>query len=175
MTRRRRGLLLRRWSERLIQAGRATAMANDLGIDPFSNPEIIQDLIDKFALPRELGHHILAHLKRISCQEAEASKVQGDLQAKVDILHGKVAEAECLMEEKAAKNEDLQGTLRREEVILTELKAALILEEEKKKEVEIKVVELEAQISKFALEVVAQAIEEFKASSGMKDLNVTFG
>ncbi|EHA8587534.1 hypothetical protein COCNU_scaffold002525G000040 [Cocos nucifera] len=36
------------------------------------------------------------------------------------------------------------------------------------------VAELEAQMSKFILEAVAQAMEEFKTSSKMKDLNITF-
>ncbi|EHA8586564.1 hypothetical protein COCNU_scaffold000528G000020 [Cocos nucifera] len=108
-------------------------------------------------------------------KEMEASKVQGDLWAKVDSLRGKVGEAKHLTEEKAAENEDLQGALRREELISTGLKAALILEEEKKEEAKIRVAKLEAQMSKSTLEVAARAMEEFKASSEMKDLNIAFG
>ncbi|EHA8586611.1 hypothetical protein COCNU_scaffold000575G000020 [Cocos nucifera] len=75
--------------------------SDDLGVVPFDNPNIIQDLSDKFALPKESGHHILAHLKRINRQEVEALKVQGDLQAKIDCLQEKVAEAKHLTEEKS--------------------------------------------------------------------------
>ncbi|KAG1338312.1 hypothetical protein COCNU_04G006180 [Cocos nucifera] len=89
-------------------------------------------------------------------------------------LPEEVTEAECLAEEKVTKNKNLWGALRKEELISTGLKAALTLEEEKK-EAKIKVVKLEGKISKPISEVVAQAMEEFKASSKMKDLNIAFG
>ncbi|EHA8588084.1 hypothetical protein COCNU_scaffold004067G000020 [Cocos nucifera] len=97
-----------------------------------------------------------------------------DLRAEVDSLRGKVAEAEHLMEEKAVENEDLQGVIWREEFISTRLKATLILEEEEKKKAKIRVIELEAQMSKYTLDTAAQAMEEFKASSEIKDLNIAF-
>ncbi|EHA8587844.1 hypothetical protein COCNU_scaffold003376G000010 [Cocos nucifera] len=177
--------------------GSSDSDGDDLGADPFDNLEIIRDLIDQFTLFEEVdhlanldlaqfvweslrtylksGHHILAHLKWISCQEEEASKVQGDLQAEVDSLHRKITEVEHLVEEKVVENEDLLGALQREELVLIELKAALILEEEKKKEAEIKVTKLEAQMLKFALKAIARVVEEFKTSSEMKDLNIAFG
>ncbi|KAG1365731.1 hypothetical protein COCNU_12G007310 [Cocos nucifera] len=125
--------------------------------------------------PWQSGHHILAHLKRANCQEVEALKVQKDLQVEIDCLQEKVTEAERLAEEKAAENENLCRVLRKEELISTGLKIALALEEEKKKEVEIKVPELEVKMSKSISKAGAQAVEEFKASSKMKDLNIAFG
>ncbi|EHA8586369.1 hypothetical protein COCNU_scaffold000248G000010 [Cocos nucifera] len=124
--------------------------------------------------PWQSGHHVLAHLKRENLQETKVLKVQGDLQAEIDHLQGKVAEAECLMEEKAAKNENLQGALRKEELISIRLKTALALKEKKRKEAEIEVVELEVRISKSILEATVRAMKEFKASSKMKDLNIIF-
>ncbi|KAG1363918.1 hypothetical protein COCNU_11G007450 [Cocos nucifera] len=84
------------------------------------------------------------------------------------------AEAECLVEEKTAKNESLRSTLQKEEFVSIGLKTALTLEEEKKKEAKLKVVELEVQLAKSVSEVAAQAIEEFKTSFEMKDLNIAF-
>ncbi|EHA8587413.1 hypothetical protein COCNU_scaffold002139G000010 [Cocos nucifera] len=134
---------------------------------PMAAPEVVQGI--------ESGYHILAHLKRTNHQKAKALKVQGDPQAKIDCLQGKVIEAEHLTEEKAVENESLQGALQNEELISIGLKATLILEEEKKKEAEIKVVELDVRTSKLILEVAAQAMEEFKISFEMKDLNIAFG
>ncbi|EHA8587464.1 hypothetical protein COCNU_scaffold002268G000010 [Cocos nucifera] len=69
----------------------------------------------------------------------------------------------------------LKGALRKEEFILTRLKAALALEEERRKEAENKVAELEARMAKSVLEAMTWAIEEFKASFKMRNLNVKFG
>ncbi|EHA8587060.1 hypothetical protein COCNU_scaffold001348G000010 [Cocos nucifera] len=79
------------------------------------------------------------------------------------------------MEEKTAETGSLQGSLRKEEFISTRLKAALALKEERKKEAKIKVVELEAWMVKTISEVMIRAMEEFKASFKMRNLNVGFG
>ncbi|EHA8586437.1 hypothetical protein COCNU_scaffold000378G000010 [Cocos nucifera] len=78
------------------------------------------------------------------------------------------------MEEKATENENLRKALWKEELISIGLKATLALEEEKKKEVEIKVTELEVKMSNSISEAAARAVEEFKASFEMKDLNIAF-
>ncbi|EHA8590771.1 hypothetical protein COCNU_scaffold023768G000010 [Cocos nucifera] len=79
--------------------------SNDLGEDPFSNPEIIWDLTDKFGISKvvdrmadldhvqliwdflrtflKLGHQILAHIRMVHRLMAEALKVLEDLQAEV--------------------------------------------------------------------------------------------
>ncbi|EHA8590621.1 hypothetical protein COCNU_scaffold021309G000010 [Cocos nucifera] len=49
------------------------------------------------------------------------------------------------------------------------------LEEERKKEAEIKVAELEARMAKSISEVMIRTMEEFKPSSKMRNLNVEFG
>ena len=59
--------------------------------------------------------------------------------------------------------------LRKEELVSAGLKTALALEEEKKKEAKIKIAELKVKMSKSILEVAARAMEEFRASSKMKD------
>ncbi|EHA8588422.1 hypothetical protein COCNU_scaffold005100G000010 [Cocos nucifera] len=79
------------------------------------------------------------------------------------ILKEKAIKAECLAEEKMAKIGSLQSVLRKEEFISVRLKAALALEEERKKKVEIKVVELEARMVKSISEAMTWAMEEFKA------------
>ncbi|KAG1330982.1 hypothetical protein COCNU_02G009500 [Cocos nucifera] len=65
--------------------------------------------------------------------------------------------------------------LQKEEFILTGLKAVLALKEERKKEVKNKVAQLKAQMVKSISKVMTRAMEEFKASSKMRNLNVEFG
>ncbi|EHA8586635.1 hypothetical protein COCNU_scaffold000648G000010 [Cocos nucifera] len=97
----------------------------------------------------ESDHQMLAHIKRAHRLEVEAEKVQEDLRA--------------------------EGVLKKKEFVLAELKAALALEEERKKEAEIKVIELEARMAKSISEVMIRAVEEFKTSFKMMKLNVEFG
>ncbi|EHA8588519.1 hypothetical protein COCNU_scaffold005620G000010 [Cocos nucifera] len=78
------------------------------------------------------------------------------------------------MEEKMVENENPWRVLQKEELILAKLKTALALKEEKK-EAEIKVTELKVKISKSISKATARTMEEFKASSEMKDLNIAFG
>ncbi|EHA8588305.1 hypothetical protein COCNU_scaffold004692G000010 [Cocos nucifera] len=81
---------------------------------------------------------------------------------------------EHLVGEKMMESESLRDAFRKEEFVLAGLKIALALEEEEKKEAKLKVIELEAQLAKSILEVVARAIEELKTSPKMKDLNIAF-
>ena len=69
----------------------------------------------------------------------------------------------------------LQGALRKEEFVSTGLKTTLALEEERRKNAKNKVAELEAQMAKSISEAMTQAMEEFKASFKIKNLNVEFG
>ena len=48
-------------------------------------------------------------------------------------------------------------------------------EEERRKEAEIKVAELEARMAKSVSEAMVRAVKEFKASSKMMNLNIVFG
>ena len=52
------------------------------------------------------------------------------------------------MREKATKIEALQEVLKKEEQTLIELKAALALEEERRKKIEVEIVELKEQVSR---------------------------
>ncbi|EHA8587617.1 hypothetical protein COCNU_scaffold002837G000010 [Cocos nucifera] len=101
-------------------------------------------------------------------------KVWKDLQAKIDHLQAMTIEAEHLTGEKAMESESLHGAFQREEFISARLKVALALKKEEKKEAKLKVVELEAQLAESILEVMARAVEEFKTSPKMKDLNIIF-
>ncbi|KAG1362550.1 hypothetical protein COCNU_10G007690 [Cocos nucifera] len=128
--------------------------SEDQGADPFGNPDIIQDLTDKFAMPEESGHHMLAHVKRANLLEAEVLKVREDLQSKINRLQTMAVEAERLIGKKIAESESLHGALRKKEFISIELKAALwlshitlALEGKEKKEAKLKIAELEAQLA----------------------------
>ncbi|EHA8589037.1 hypothetical protein COCNU_scaffold007706G000010 [Cocos nucifera] len=82
-------------------------------------------------------------MKRVHCQDAEALKAKEDLQVEIDHLKAeKAIEAERITQEKAVEVRSLQDALQKEEFVSAELKVALALEEEKRKEVEIKVVNL---------------------------------
>ncbi|EHA8587480.1 hypothetical protein COCNU_scaffold002353G000010 [Cocos nucifera] len=131
-------IIIKACKERLDELGQSNN--EDQGVDPFSNPNIIYNLTDRFTLPEESGHHMLAHLKKANCLEVEVLKVREDLQVEINHLQAMAAEAECLTEEKTMKNESLRSALRKEEFISIGLKAALALEEEAR----LKVTELEA-------------------------------
>ncbi|EHA8588940.1 hypothetical protein COCNU_scaffold007375G000010 [Cocos nucifera] len=147
---------------------------DDLGEDSFKNLETIQDLTDKFAMS-ESGHQILAHIKGAHHQEAEVLKAKEDLQAEIDHLKAeKATKAECLAWEKVAEVVSLQDALRKEEFSSTELQAMLALEEERRNEAKIKVIDLEARMVKLISEAMTRIVEEFKASSEMRNLNIAF-
>ncbi|EHA8588767.1 hypothetical protein COCNU_scaffold006570G000010 [Cocos nucifera] len=141
--------------------GSSNSSGDDLGADPFSNPNIIWNLTYKFALPEEVDH--LANLDRMHF-------VWEFLET---FLKEKVVEVERPAEKKVAKNENIWRVLQKEELVSIGIKTALALEEEKK-EAKIKVDELEVKMSKSILMAAARAMEEFKASSKIKDLNIAF-
>ncbi|EHA8586754.1 hypothetical protein COCNU_scaffold000886G000010 [Cocos nucifera] len=87
---------------------------------------------------------MLALLKKANHLKVEVLKFREDLQAKINHLQEMVAEAECPVEEKMAKNKSLHSALQKEEFISPELKTTLALEEEEKKEDRLMVIELEA-------------------------------
>ncbi|EHA8587566.1 hypothetical protein COCNU_scaffold002602G000010 [Cocos nucifera] len=118
---------------------------------------------------------MLTHIKRANHLEAEAKKVQDDLRAEVSRLQEKVDKVEHLAGEKMVKIRSLWGALRKEEFISIKYKTALALKKERKKEAEIKVVEMQARMAKSISEVMIQAMEEFKASFEMRNLNIKFG
>ncbi|EHA8589058.1 hypothetical protein COCNU_scaffold007842G000010 [Cocos nucifera] len=122
----------------------------------------------------ESGHHMLAHLKRENCLKVEMLNVWEGLQAKINHLQTMAVEAEHLTREKIVKNESLHSALRKKEFISIGLKVVLALEEKRRQEAEGRVASLEAQMSKSISEVAAQAMEEFKISLEMKNLNIAF-
>ncbi|EHA8587118.1 hypothetical protein COCNU_scaffold001456G000010 [Cocos nucifera] len=78
------------------------------------------------------------------------------------------------MGEKMVESESLHSGLQKKEFVSTSLKVVLALEKERRQEAERRVAGLEAQMSKSISKAVAWAMEEFKASSKMKNLNITF-
>ncbi|EHA8588520.1 hypothetical protein COCNU_scaffold005638G000010 [Cocos nucifera] len=68
-----------------------------------------------------------------------------------------------------------KGALHKEEFISTKLKATLTLEEERRKEVKNRVIQLETQMAKSISEVMTRAVEVFKTSLEIRNLNVEFG
>ncbi|EHA8586783.1 hypothetical protein COCNU_scaffold000934G000020 [Cocos nucifera] len=123
-------------------------------------------------------HQMFTHIKRAHHLKAEAEKVQEDLRARSDHqMFTHIKRAHHLKAEAEKVQEDLRarGALRKVEFISVGLKAALALEEERKKEAEIKVTKLKAWMAKSISEAMIQAVEEFKASSKMRNLNVEFG
>ncbi|EHA8592094.1 hypothetical protein COCNU_contig69268528G000010 [Cocos nucifera] len=103
-------------------------------------------------------------------------KAKEDLQAEIGLLKvEKVVEVECFMQEKVEEVGSLQDALWKEEFISIGLKATLAMEEERRKEAKIKVIDLEARMVKLTSEAMAQVVKEFKASSKMWNLNVVFG
>ncbi|KAG1358605.1 hypothetical protein COCNU_08G000510 [Cocos nucifera] len=93
------------------------------------------------------GHQILAHIKIVNQLRSEALKNQEDLKVEVDRLRGKATEANHLSKERAIEAEDLWEMLRKEKLTSMELRAALALEERRKK-VKAKIDELKDQASK---------------------------
>ena len=112
-------------------------------------------------------HQMLAYIKRARRQEAEAQKVQEGLRAELCRFQERVAEVERIVEEKAADVGSLQKALQKEEFVSAGLKAGLALEEQRRKEGENKLAELEARMAKSVSEAATRAVEEFKTSSEM--------
>ncbi|EHA8588285.1 hypothetical protein COCNU_scaffold004624G000010 [Cocos nucifera] len=79
------------------------------------------------------------------------------------------------MKEKVVKVEDLWKNLRKGELTSVDLQATLALEEERRKKAEARVGKLKDQASKQILKAKIQAVEQFKISSEIRDLNVAFG
>ncbi|EHA8586717.1 hypothetical protein COCNU_scaffold000789G000020 [Cocos nucifera] len=89
------------------------------------------------------------------------------------IVKEKAAEVNHLLKKKAVKVEGFQEVIRN--VKLTSIGLfTLALEEERRKRAEAKVAELKDQTSRLILEAKAQAVEEFKVSSKIRDMNVSF-
>ena len=76
------------------------------------------------------------------------------------------------LKEKIVEVTSLQEVLQKEEQTSMDLKAAL---EEERRKAEAEVSKLKEQILILVSEARAQAVEEFKTSSEMRDLNIKFG
>ncbi|EHA8586990.1 hypothetical protein COCNU_scaffold001259G000090 [Cocos nucifera] len=93
---------------------------------------------------------------------------------KLIVVKEKTVEVDHLVKKKAAKVEGLQEVLRKKELTSVGLKAALALEEERRKKAEAKIAELKDQTSRQISEAMIQMVEEFKVFYEMRDLNVAF-
>ncbi|EHA8588212.1 hypothetical protein COCNU_scaffold004407G000010 [Cocos nucifera] len=75
---------------------------DDLEEGPFSTPDTIRDMVDKFALSMS-GHQLLASIKKVNHLKSKSSRVQEKLQAEVNRLQERTVEADHLLEVKMAK------------------------------------------------------------------------
>ena len=113
----------------------------------------------------QIGHQLVANVEAVKIAKREADWAE----------EGRLAEAAHL-EEKIVEVTSLQEALQKEGQTSSDLRAAL--EEERKKaegevsELKAQVSELKAQIPSLVSEAGAHAVEEFKTSSEMEDLQV---
>ena len=107
------------------------------------------------------GHQLIANIEAMKNTKKKAAQAEKGRQAEAAHLKEKVAEVTSLQE-----------ALQKEEQTSMDLKAAL---EEKRRKAEAEVSKLKEQIATLVSEARAQAVEEFKASSEMRDLNIKFG
>ena len=109
----------------------------------------------------QIGHQLLAYIEAMSRTRRDILQVEECCRAEVARLQAKTAEVAALQEamerEKRAREEERQ-TL-----------------EESTRKAEAEVANLAEQIPVLVSEARALAVEEFKASAEMRDLNVQFG
>ena len=109
----------------------------------------------------QIGHQLLAYIEVISRTRRDILQVEERCQTEVARLQAKTAEVAALQEalerEKKAREEERQ-----------------ILEESARK-AEAEVAHLVEQTPVLVSEARALAVEEFKASTEMRDLNIQFG
>ncbi|XP_073100155.1 uncharacterized protein [Elaeis guineensis] len=168
----------------------AGGFEEDLGKNPFNNRDLIKRLVEGCILPEvvqriiladpelrvwdflgsflEIGHQLVANVEAVKIVKREAARAE----------EGRLAEA-ARLEEKIAEVISLQEALQKEGQTSSDLRTAL---EEERKKIEVEVSELKAQVSELKaripsliLKAGARAVEEFKASSEMEDLQVQFG
>ena len=117
----------------------------------------------------------MGYIKSLNYLRSEFVKAQKDHQAKVKHLIRKRDEIDHSFKDRSIEVEVLQEALRKKKKTSMELKAALDSEEKWRKRVEVKTAKLKEHISTQISEAATQAIEKFKISSKMRDLNVKFG
>ena len=116
----------------------------------------------------QIGHQLVANVEAAKIAKREAARAE----------EGHLAGA-ARLEEKIIEVLGLQEVLEKEGQTSSDLRTAL--EEERKKaegevsELKVQVFELKVQIPSLISKVGARAVEEFKASSEMEDLQVQFG
>ncbi|XP_073102544.1 uncharacterized protein [Elaeis guineensis] len=176
-------MVVRKISSSRVAIERSNGSEEDLGENPFNNRDLIKRLVDGCILPEivhrivhadpeqrvwdslgsflEIGHQLIANIEAMKNTKKEAAQAE----------EGRQAEA-ARLKEKVAEVTSLQEALQKEEQTSTDLKAAL---EEERRKAEAEVSKLKEQIPTLVSEARAQAVEEFKTSSEMRDLNIKFG
>ena len=91
---------------------------------------------------------MLVYIKKVNRLKSESSRIQENLQAKVDRLQVRTAKADHFLEEKTVEVGVLQEALQKGELILVGLQAILALEEERRKKVEVRIAELKNETSR---------------------------
>ncbi|KAG1360541.1 hypothetical protein COCNU_09G000040 [Cocos nucifera] len=152
-----------------------------------STPEAAVPLTS-LSLPSEIGHQLMANSEIVKAEKAKASRATEEAQGhKTEIGHQLMANSEIVKAEKAKASratEEAQGhktevshlstevgylqeALKREEQMSVDLRAALALEEERKKEVEM-------NFAKKKRRAMEEAISTFKSLEEFRDIKVAF-
>ncbi|EHA8588579.1 hypothetical protein COCNU_scaffold005880G000010 [Cocos nucifera] len=122
----------------------------------------------------EMGHQLLGYIRSLDCSKLELVRVWEGCQAEVEHLLKEKDEVGFSLREKSLEVEGLKEMLHREKKTSAELKAALALEEERRKKIEAELAELKERILGQISKAMSLAIEEFKVSFEMRDLNMEF-
>ncbi|XP_073113514.1 uncharacterized protein [Elaeis guineensis] len=193
----RKKTLARRSRSRKIAVEGASGSEEDLGDNLFNNRDLIKRLVEGCILPEvierivladlelqvwnslgsflEIGHQLVTNIEAVKIAKREAARAE----------EGRLAGA-ARLEEKIIKVLSLREVLEKEGHTSSDLRTAL---EEERGKAEAEISRLRAQVFKLKVQVFklkawipsltseagARAVEEFKASSEMKDLKVQFG
>ncbi|EHA8588103.1 hypothetical protein COCNU_scaffold004112G000080 [Cocos nucifera] len=154
-------------ASRKAHLSRPDGDSDERGEDPFDNLEIVRDLTNRFAMPEVVDQ--MADLDLWWLIWGSLGTILKITRC-LPILRGRIV--------RRRRHRRPRRTFEPRSIIfkrgLPRLKAALALEE-RKKEVENRVIELETQMTKLISEVMTQTVKEFKTSPEMRNLNVKFG
>ncbi|XP_073117993.1 uncharacterized protein [Elaeis guineensis] len=180
---RRRKSVARRASGRRAAIEESHDSEEEPGENPFNDRDLIKRLIDGCILPEvvqridradpeqrvwdslgsflEIGHQLLANIE--ATNRARRDAIRAEERRRTEVVR---------LQEKVAEVTNLQEALEKEKQALEQEKQT---SEETARKAEAEVANLAEQIPVLVSEVRVLAVEEFKASAEMRDLNVKFG
>ncbi|XP_073114046.1 uncharacterized protein [Elaeis guineensis] len=180
---RRRKSVARRVSSRRAAIEESLGFEGEPGENPFNDRDLIKRLIDGCILPEviqridrvdpeqrvwdslgsflEIGHQLLVNIEATNRARRDAIQAEESRRAEV-----------ARLKEKATEIATFQEALEKEKQALEKEKQ---ISEETVRKAEAEVANLAEQIPVLVSEARVLAVEEFKASAEMRDLNVKFG